>query len=210
MSAVIGQPPHRAAPILRERLQAAIGAIAAEMAASAERSGGGERRGLSPGDLSALRRGQGGPAFWKLAVRHLEPRSLLLAPGDTRREERERRWIAIFQGMATLDGLHRPRLRLGQALAARDANGRTRVAEPRVLRLLAAEGETLLTALRGVVQQLGAAGQPLDWTDVAELVLSDGAGEWARRVREDIGFDYYRTVDADSRSADGAEEKEEP
>jgi CRISPR type I-E-associated protein CasB/Cse2 len=176
-----------------DSLALAVAAIANEIAGTA--TAGGERRGLSPGDLAALRRGDGGPAFYRIAVRHLEPRDLLPAPGAARRDEREEQWIAILQGMAAMDGLHRPGVRLGNALAARDAARRPRVSEARVLRLLAAEGEALRVVLRGVVRQLATAGQAADWTDLAELLLTDPESRRGRHVRRAVAFDYYRMAD---------------
>ena len=111
--------------------------------------------------------------------------------------------------MAEMEHLHKPGLRLGQALAAHDPGGRPRIAEARVLRLLEAEGDTLLDIVQGVARQLATSGQPVDWTDLAELILSDGTEEWGRSVRERVGFDYYRAVDGGSRSPDREESKEE-
>jgi CRISPR type I-E-associated protein CasB/Cse2 len=179
-----------------------ITAIANEMAA------GNERRGIPPGDLATLRRGMGGAAFWRVAVRHLEPAGFLSAPGHVElRAEDERRWIAILQGMATMVSLHRPRRRLGEVMAGRYAAERPLVAEARVQRLLAAEGRALAAVLRGVVQQLASAGQPVDWTYLADLVLCDGSSAGGERVRNSIGFEYYRVLEGGGARTVGEEEE---
>lgn len=160
-----------------------------------------EHDAIPPGDLSALRRGNrddaSGPAFWKVAVRLLEPAGHLPAPDAPWRDETERRWVAIFAGMAEMKGLHRSGLRLGGALA--DAE----VAEARVLRLMRAHGEALHPVVRGVVHQLATSGSHLDWYDLAELILSDGRRRrWEAGVRRRIALDYYRTRRSGRETAD--------
>lgn len=145
---------------------------------------------LAPGDLAALRRARpgdlGGPAFWKLAVDHLEPAGLLPAPSAPWRDDAERRWVVIVAGMAEMAGQHARGRRLGRVLAE------VGVSEARVLRLLRAEGEALLQTVRPIVHQLATAGARLDWTDLADLVTSDGR-PWQTEVRRRIALDYYRT-----------------
>ena len=130
-----------------------------------------ELRRLRPGDA-------GGPAFWRIVVRHLEPE---LPVGDAR-DEALRRWAVILRTCAQLE--HRPGYRLGTALA------KTRVSETRVTRLLRASGETLWDTIRAVVHQLVSAGTPVDIAGIAMLVLSDGAPN-EQLVRQGIANDFY-------------------
>lgn len=157
-------------------LAATIGRIASEMA----------NDWISPGDLAALRRARfesaTDPAFWRLAMRHLEPAGLL------RGEEDERRWLQILGGMAAMKGLHRKGARPGRVLAEAE------VAEARVLRLLRAHGETLHPVLRAVVHQLASGGRAIDWTGLAELILSDGKPRWEEKARRRVARDYYRAL----------------
>lgn len=146
---------------------------------------------IPPGDVASLRRARpgeiGGPAFWKIAVRHLEPAGLLPAESAPWRDEAERRWTAILGGMALMAGLHAGGVRPGRAFAERS------VAEHRVMRLLQARGDALLTLVRTVAHQLASLGARVDWTDLAELVRWDGT-EWQDPVRRRIALDYYSNL----------------
>lgn len=143
---------------------------------------------IPSGDVAALRRARpgeiGGPAFWKIAVRHLEPANLLPAASAPWRDAAERRWTAILQGMAEMAKLHGGGLRVGRALAERS------VSEHRLLRLLRAEGEGLLDQVRTISHLLANRGARIDWTDLAELVYYDGRPP-QHSVRRRIALDYY-------------------
>lgn len=143
---------------------------------------------IPPGDVAALRRARpgeiGGPAFWKIAVRHLEPARLLPGIDHPDRDAAERRWTAILGGMAEMAGLHQRGVRPGRALA------RNKVAEARVLRLLKAEGEALLDLVRTIAHQLKSQGARVDWTDLAGLVHWGGHPA-QDSVRRRIALDYY-------------------
>jgi CRISPR system Cascade subunit CasB len=141
---------------------------------------------IGPGDRGSLRRETVGPAFWRIAVRHLEPAGLLGGDDAPWRADQERRWAAILAGLAHSAELHTPRRRLGVALAEAD------VAEARVLRLARAHGEPLLATVRAVAHQLGSGGQRVDWADFADLILSDGK-PWEEEVRRRLCLDFYRT-----------------
>lgn len=146
-------------------------------------------KGVIPaGDVAALRRGRDGPAFWKIAVSHLEPASLLVSPED------DQRWSVILAGLAKNPGLHQKNRRFGRALAEAE------ISEARVLRLVRSHGHELHDALRGVVGQLSNAGQHFDWTRAAELVLSDGK-PWEEKVRRGIALEYYRALGQQSQAA---------
>ena len=151
------------------------------------------------GDRSALRRARpgdlGSPAFWKLALEHLEPPGLLPESEGPYRDEQERRWVRIVADLAELGNLHSPKVPLGRALAAADAG------EARVLRLLRAEGDPLLRLCRTVTHRLATQGKPVNARDLAELVLSDGHERWAAQVRRRIARDYYRASASKSDSS---------
>jgi CRISPR system Cascade subunit CasB len=143
---------------------------------------------IPPGDVGELRRARpgdvGGPALWKIAVRHLEPAGLLPSESAPWRDSSERAWTAILGGMADMAGLHTGGARPGRVLAERE------VSEHRVNRLLRARGEALLGLVRTVARQLASRGARVDWTDLANLVLRDGT-EWQDRIRRRIALDYY-------------------
>ncbi len=141
-------------------------------------------RELPPGDLAALRRSSPeapSAAFWKVAA------SLLgeaLPEGGAARDEAERSWAAILAGMALTEGLHRPGRRAGAALAEAGYS------ELRFERLLRARGSQLLAALRGAAQYLASKAVPLDWSDLAGLVLSEG-GPSEEQTRRGLARSYY-------------------
>lgn len=143
---------------------------------------------LSPGEVAELRRldpdEPGGGAFWKAVVFHLEP------AGQLRGADAEARWALVLRAIGELHALHRPRRRLGRALAAAG------VSEMRLVRLLRADLEALDSLLRAVTHQLASAGEPVDLADLAWLVVTArGSGatrESEERVRRGIARDYYR------------------
>jgi CRISPR system Cascade subunit CasB len=145
---------------------------------------------LSAGDVAELRRLRpkdvGSPAFWKIAALYLEPAGQLPKGGDAR-DEAERRWAAILQGLAALGPLHRHGIGLGGALAVAG------FAELRFVRLLGGRGEGLLDLVRTTAQFLAAKGQSVDWTDAARLVLSGGRSN-EETVRRRLARDYYRNL----------------
>ena len=151
-----------------------------------------EKEILPAGDRAALRRESQGPAFWKIAVRDLEPNGLLA--GGEEREESLRRWAAILAIVARAPELQTNGRRLGTALAEAD------IVEARVLRLAQAAGETLRRTARAVAQQLASLGQRVDWSDFAELILSDER-PWAEDVRHRICLDFYRSTDRAARDS---------
>lgn len=154
-------------------------------------------RGLGPGALAELRRldpeHPGGATFWKLVVQRLEPAGLLDGAPE-RRALLEQRWAVILAGMAITAGLHQAGLRLGRALAQAE------IAEARVTRLLRARGEKLHTAVRLLARQLASAAQPLDWNDLAWLVLSEGNEAHEEEARRRIARDFYRLQTSQDRS----------
>lgn len=148
------------------------------------------------GDRAALRRlsfeSPDAPAFWRIVVSDLQP---VLSETRHFREEQERRWAAILGGLAEVvgAGLHVPRRRLGEAAA--DAQ----LHEMRFLKLLRAHGDALLALVRPLAHQLVSRGVPVDWADVARLVLSDGCPH-EDRVRRDLARSYFSSVSRQSTS----------
>lgn len=146
-----------------------------------------EQEVIAPADRAALRRirpGEaGGPAFWKIAIRHLEPAGLLADVDSPLRQWQELCWSTVLSAMA--EGLPLGKRSFGRALAE------TGVTEARVLRLLRAHEDVLLATVRTVTHQLAAAGCAFDWSDIVELLFSDSA-PYAEGVRRRIAYDYYR------------------
>ena len=146
---------------------------------------------VTPGERAALRRQRpgepGGPVFWKLAARYLEP-DLLPPAGSRSRDGAERQWAVVMAAIAELADLHRTGSghRLGRVLSDH------KVAEARVLRLLRARDGALLDTVRQVVHQLASRGARVDLSDLANLVTSDGTA-WETAVRRSIALEYYRT-----------------
>ena len=147
-----------------------------------------ERQALSPGEVAELRRlepeNPGGAAFWKTVVFDLEP------AGQLRGADAETRWALILRAIGELHGLHRPRRRLGRALAAAG------VSENRLARLLRADLGTLAGTLSAVSRQLASAAESVDLAGLAWLVLTARGAAGARggevKVRRGIARDYYR------------------
>lgn len=135
----------------------------------------------SPGDVATLRRldpaDPSCPAFWKITLGHIDSPAYPLSPLQ------EQRWAVVLSGLARSGELHRPGRRAGEAMAAV-------ISEARFVRLLRANGERLWDELRHVTHQLSSKGEPFDWGDLAELVLTDG-GEKAESVRRSLARDFY-------------------
>ena len=100
--------------------------------------------------------------------------------------ERERRWATILQAMAIHAGAFRPAAGFGQALASSDFS------ELRLQRLLRAEGNRLLDEARIVARFLAAKHQPINWIELADLVLNQRSRR-AESLRRKIARDYYST-----------------
>ena len=144
------------------------------------------RRGLSPGDVAALRRlepgGPAHPAFWKVCAGWLDGS---LPPEGPARTEAERRWAAIVAGMAITVGLHDPRRHAGAALAEAGYS------ELRFVRLLRARGEGLAAAVRSASRFLASKAVSFDWRDLAQLVLSEARAD-EEEARRHLARSYYR------------------
>jgi CRISPR system Cascade subunit CasB len=142
---------------------------------------------LSPGDVAALRRLDpdelSAPAFWKVVTAHVEPAGFLTETGAMRADA-ERRWAVVLTALALLGSTHRANSRLGRALAVAGFS------ELRLVRLLRSRERQLGHEVRTAVRFLAAKGEPVDATDLARLVLSDGM-EHADEVRRDVARAYY-------------------
>jgi CRISPR system Cascade subunit CasB len=145
---------------------------------------------LGAGEIAELRRlspkDPASPTFFKVAAQFLEPARFLPETGSWR-DLLEQRWACILQGLALLGELHQPRKNLGEALAEAGFS------ELRFVRLLKGQGTTLWDAVRGAARFLNSKGQAVDWSEMADLVLSDGA-DWAETVRRRISRRFYATT----------------
>ncbi len=142
---------------------------------------------LPPGDVADLRRltpdQPYAPALWKLLLGCV-PDSWTAGPD---RDEKERRWAALFAGMAVAAGGHDPRVPLGQALAQAGWS------ELRFVRLLRDRADGLAQRIRRVAAYLNSKSAPANWADAADLLLEQD-GEWAEKHRRRIARDYYRAL----------------
>jgi CRISPR type I-E-associated protein CasB/Cse2 len=140
-----------------------------------------------PGTRAELRRltpdDPGGPAFWRIVVRHLDRE---LPVGD-QRDQALRQWAAILRALAQLHALHNSSHRLGTVLAEAD------ISELRVNKLLRTSGDRLFDQVRAVSHQLVSAGVSVDVTGFARLVLSDDKPN-ERAIRQGIANDYYQVT----------------
>ncbi len=134
-------------------------------------------------------------AFWRLSATVLEPETLL---DEGSSEERVSQWMAIIQALAVAYRTHVPKLRIGRAMQQAD------VSERRLMRLLRAEGDGLLSEARRVARQLQGRGQGVDLADLAILILSDEDPD-REKVRRGIATDYfhqqYKSNTSDSETA---------
>ena len=119
-------------------------------------------------------------AFWRLAATLLDPE--LLDEGSS--EQRGSQWMAIVQAVAVAYRVHVPKVRIGRSMQLAD------VSERRLMRLLRAEGDGLLSEARRVARQLQSQGQGVDLADFATLILSDDATD-REKVRRGIASDYF-------------------
>jgi len=177
-------PPAVEQPAAQRTRRSVVGAAAQAISTWLPRGDVAELRRLSPHDPAA-------PAVWKLLIGCV-PESWRAGP---EREERERRWAALFMGMAHAAGLHNPSVPLGRALAEAGWS------ELRFVRLMRDTGDGLVDRVRRMAQYLSSKAQQADWTGVADLLL-DQDGEWAERHRRAIARDYYRALYTQTHQSD--------
>ena len=160
-----------------------LGSVVNRIAVAMERE-------IMPGDVAALRRidpnDPSCPAFWRMVVNHLVPTGAIPQDGPGR-DEIERRWASILGGMALMQSLHRPGRRLGKALAAAG------LAELRFVRLLRARDRQLFHEVQTTARYLASKAEPVDWADLARLVLTRNQ-RTAESVRRGIARDYYSAL----------------
>lgn len=173
-----------------DSFHARLGKLAHDLARRLDPSREVHRGGLGTGEVAELRRldiarglDAATPAFWRLVVSELEKNELVHPAAG---EQELTRWMAIVSCWAELAGLHRPRRPLGEALE------RAGVSELRLVRLLRAEGAALHDQLRKVAHQLRSAGEPVDFYDIAQLILSDEQ-DWREEVRQGIARRFFRS-----------------
>ena len=147
--------------------------------------------GLSTGEVADLRRidvtkgvDEACATFWRIVIEELESEEIALVQPQAE-EDQLTPWLAILRTWAELAGLHRRSRPLGEALEA------AHVSEMRLVRLLRSEGDELHDQLRKVAHQLRSAAEPVDFVDIANLVLS-GRSERGETVRRRIASRYFR------------------
>lgn len=147
-----------------------------------------EEGSLPNGDRAALRRIDPDtpvtPTLWKVLFDLKQDESKGMP-----QTKWEQRWATLLMGMAHCAGLHDYDVPLGQALA--EAGW----AEPRFVRLLEADDETLPVLLRRMAQYLASKQQPANWDDVRRLLFYQ-SGDTAEDIRLSIARPYYRTLHA--------------
>lgn len=174
----VGVPEHGTPtePTKRQNLHQAVAEIARLLAPKDHAFA------ITGGDVAALRRMHQGTrpaAFWRLLEMVLVPRGLVIDLED------ERRWADIIGLMAEAAGQHVGGKRLGTALSE------AKVAETRVLRVLNAQGDALVDALRYAIRPLVVGGIQFDQLSIAELILSDGHPDIAESPRHAIARAFY-------------------
>ena len=117
-------------------------------------------------------------SFYRFAFRHLPPN------WQTRRKA----WQTLLSGMALMSPhIHRPDRPLGKVLAEE------LYSEARLERLLAAEDETRRTLVLRMVRFLAARKQPVNWLDIAGLLLT-GDREKRENLQMQIATNYYKNL----------------
>ncbi len=117
-------------------------------------------------------------SFYRFAFRHLPPN------WQTRREA----WQALLSGMALMSPhIHRPDRPLGRVLAEE------LYSEARLERLLGTEGEPRRTLVLRMVRFLAARKQPVNWLNIAGLLLITDTDK-REKLHMQIATDYYKNL----------------
>lgn len=140
---------------------------------------------LTTGELAELRRlnteAPDRPAFWRVLAAYVSKDKPIPF-------EQESRWALILSNMARMAPFHhQPGQRLGQVLAERGFH------EQRLMRLLRSEGHTFDDAIRRTCHFLAAKAAPVDWLDLARLILTRKSQK-AEEIRRSIARDYYDSL----------------
>jgi len=102
-------------------------------------------------------------------------------------EDAERCWACLLSALARTKGLHAPQVSLGNALAFGEYS------ELRFVRFLRAKGTALFKEIELMAQYLNSKAQPVDWTQVAEILFTRDEDK-AESLRRKIARDYYNTL----------------
>lgn len=157
---------------------------------------------MSGGELAALRRldpdAPWSAHFYRRIAWLETTQGVQLAADSVGRDEDERRWAVIFNGMAICAGLHREGIPAGAAL------GRC-LSEARFVKLAQARGASLRGIVRTTARQVASAGEPLDWSGLARLVLSEGQN-YEDEVRRDLARAFFGELYKRSQSEGPADE----
>lgn len=170
------------------------------------------------GELAELRRMNPdephAAAFWRL-LSHYD---------QTGSDDWERRWGLVLHGIALMtptssdDGkgdaprpsAHDLTVPVGLALFLGGDRARTRAfySESRLNRLLTARGPMLRLLLARLFRMLASANQPLNWRQMATLILSDDRyDEQAERVRRQIARSYYQAERRASQTTESSDDQ---
>lgn len=142
---------------------------------------------LGPGEVADLKRldcaRPDKPAFWRAL-------SWWISPDRPPGPDEERRWALVLSGMARMSPRnHQPGRKLGRVLAEHDYS------ELRLARLLRSRGASFDSTVRRLSYFLSARGEPVDWTELAALILTVNP-EKAEAIRRRIARDYYASARA--------------
>lgn len=160
-------------PTLSSTIGEAAGAICSDGFPTGDRA---KLRRMSPGETPPA-------AFYRFAFRHL--------PDGW--EQSQRQWMVVTAGIAIMaPSAHNRVVPAGTAMAE------SRYSEKRVEMLLAATGEVQETLVLRLARFLSAKGQPVDWTQLAQLLFSKEP-EKADAIRMRIARDYYRVAREEKR-----------
>lgn len=138
---------------------------------------------IGPGERAELRRldvqRPHSPAFWRI----------MTAWGTIdQTPESEMRWAVVLSGMARMAPQpHRQGYRLGRALAQADYS------ESRLFKLLRAQGTIFEDTVRRLCNFLAAKAEPVDWVELASLILTTDERK-AENARRRIARDYYTAL----------------
>ena len=161
-----------------KRLNRAVGTVAKRMQSGA----------LSTGDMAELRRISPSAPYTPTLWRVLHELGEQDAPRWMSQMQWERRWAALFMGMAFGSGLHDYNVPLGRALAEAGWS------EVRFTRLMEEKkGRGLATRVRRLAQYLASKKQRANWADVARMLFYQ-SGEAAENIRLGVARSYYRAV----------------
>ena len=142
-------------------------------------------RDLDAGERAQLRRldvkAPDQPAFWKLMAAWIAPERPLSPPEETR-------WAIILSNMARMwPSCHQPGRSVGRVLAE------TNYQEIRLMRLLRTHGPTFADAVRRMCGFLASRAEPVDWAELAALILTSNPDK-AETLRRKIARVYYQTI----------------